>query len=73
MSPVTSQLSYLCWESKDVLSLFGKPEGGKSGQLRAPHFLTGRSSIGNGWGTESAAENYTACRRKLIGKGENVR
>ncbi len=55
-----SKLTYLCNESKDVLSLFGKPEGGKSGQLRAPHFLTGRSSTGNGRGTESAAEKYTA-------------
>lgn len=31
---------------------------GKSGQRRAPYFLTGRGFTGNGKTTESATENY---------------
>lgn len=32
-------------------------KGGKSGQRRAPYFLTGRGLTGDGQSTESATEN----------------
>jgi len=48
---------------------------GKSGQYRAPYFLTGRSLTREGWGTESAAERKTTMIRPSLrhGKGEKVR
>lgn len=50
--------------------LFPQGEGGKSGQRRAPCFLTGRGPAGNGRSTESATERETA--RRKAGKGEKV-
>jgi len=47
-----------------------KRAGGKSGQRRAPCFLTGRGAAGNSGATESAAERETAGRK--AGKGEKV-
>ena len=35
----------------------GNYRGGKSGQQRAPYFLTGRALTGDGQGTASATEN----------------
>lgn len=52
-------------------------EGGKSGQHRAPYFLTGRLMTGDGHGTESATENKPPLDAGLAlipsrGKGEKV-
>jgi len=47
-------------------------KGGKSGQHRAPYFLTGRGLIGDGQSTESAAENIPPQPLLEWGKGEKV-
>lgn len=49
-------------------SAFG--QGGKSGQHRVPHFLTGRFIRSNPAETDSATETY---RPPLVDKGEIVR
>ena len=45
-------------------------EGGKSGQHRAPYFLTGRYQVGDDLVTDSATENIPP--RSDRGKGEKV-
>lgn len=55
-----------------VLSPFCNTKGGKSGQHRASHFLTGRRQCGNNLVTESATENIPP-RGNTRGKGENAR
>jgi len=47
-------------------------EGGKSGQHRAPCFLTGRGTTGDGGAMESATERETADPSQDGGKDEKV-
>lgn len=47
-------------------------ERGKSGQRRAPYFLTGRGHSGDGMITASATENKPPNSCKGVGKGEMV-
>ena len=51
-----SQNSRTLQRASRLAALFFK-QGGKSGQQRAPYFLTGRALIGDGQGTASATEN----------------
>jgi len=46
--------------------------GGKSGQCRAPYFLTGRGIVGDDGVTESATENKLPPVPGSGGKGEKV-
>ena len=57
---------YLCRVQQAGLPLLQR--GGKSGQRRAPYFLTGRH---HAWVTESATENNRLAEFSA-GKGENV-
>ena len=51
-----SQNSRTLQRASRLAALFFK-QGGKSGQQRAPYFLTGRALIGDGQSTASATEN----------------
>jgi hypothetical protein len=70
------EITVLC-RVQVVLSLFvpiaiGR-ERGKSGQHRAPYFLTGRVLIGNGQYTASATENIPSDPISIgMDKGEKV-
>ena len=73
-----SQNSRTLQRASRLAALFFK-QGGKSGQQRAPYFLTGRALIGDGQSTASATENKPpsekakTCLVSLTrGKGEKV-
>ena len=67
MNQLTNQqINYLCIAGRSIAPIH---RGGKSGQRRASHFLTGR--ILSNQNTDSAAENYRPDNYQ--DKGENVR